>query len=157
MPIVIDKDNVIVSGHTRYLAAKELGLKKVPAIMADDLTEDQIKAFRIIDNKTGEKASWDFAKLSDEIDGLDLNINLIDFGFGEFELDVLKNGDEILDESEFDFGAPAEGTGTDDGSYSVSIRCENEEEKEWLTNILCVDSLKRTYKCSELMGVEHED
>ena len=57
-PIVIDKDNVIVCGHTRYKAAQKLRLKEVPCIMADDLTDDQIKAFRRADNKTAELAEW---------------------------------------------------------------------------------------------------
>lgn len=97
VPIVVDKDNVIVSGHTRYLAAIELGMKEVPVIVADDLTPEQIKAFRIADNKVAEKSSWDFAKLTDEIK--DLDFDLTDFGFGEFELDVLKNGNDFDEEA----------------------------------------------------------
>lgn len=58
VPIVIDKNNVIVTGHTRYKASIKLGLKKVPCIVADDLTEEQIKAFRLIDNQTAEKSEW---------------------------------------------------------------------------------------------------
>ena len=54
VPLVIDKDNVIVTGHTRYKAAKKLGLKTVPCIKADDLSDEQIKAFRLADNKVGE-------------------------------------------------------------------------------------------------------
>ena len=53
VPIVVDKDNVIIAGHTRYKAAKKLGLNKVPCIVADDLTEDQVNAFRLVDNKNG--------------------------------------------------------------------------------------------------------
>lgn len=56
VPIVIDKNNVIVAGHTRYKAAKKLGFKSVPCIIADDLTDEQIKAFRLADNKVSEKA-----------------------------------------------------------------------------------------------------
>ena len=94
VPIVIDKDNVIVAGHTRWLAAQELGLEEVPCLIADDLTPKQIKAFRIADNKIAEKSSWDFAKLAEEVDALG-DVDLTDFGFGEFEIDVLKNGAEI--------------------------------------------------------------
>lgn len=57
VPIVVDKDMTIVAGHTRYKAAKKLGLNEVPVIVADDLTDEQIKAFRLADNKTGEKAN----------------------------------------------------------------------------------------------------
>lgn len=80
VPIVIDKDNVIVAGHTRYLASQELGLETVPCIIADDLTEEQIKAFRLADNKTGELAGWDFAKLEEELVSLE-NIDMTSFGF----------------------------------------------------------------------------
>lgn len=54
VPLVIDKDNIIVCGHTRLKAAKELGLSEVPCVMADDLDEEQIKAFRLADNKVSE-------------------------------------------------------------------------------------------------------
>ena len=80
VPIIIDKDNVIVTGHTRLKAAKKLGLKEVPTIMADDLTEEQIKAFRLADNKVGEYAEWDFDLLEDELDDI-LNIDMEEFGF----------------------------------------------------------------------------
>ena len=66
-PVVIDSDNVIVCGHTRFKAAQKLGLEKVPCIVADDLTPEQIKAFRLVDNKTAELAGWDFEKLDAEL------------------------------------------------------------------------------------------
>lgn len=59
VPIVVDTNNVIVAGHTRYMASKKLGLETVPCIVADDLTEEQIKAFRLADNKVSEIATWD--------------------------------------------------------------------------------------------------
>lgn len=59
VPIVIDKDGIIIAGHTRYRAAKELKLKTVPCIVADDLTEQQVKAFRLADNKVSQFAEWD--------------------------------------------------------------------------------------------------
>ena len=80
VPIVIDKNNVIVTGHTRLKAAKRLGLKEVPCIMADDLTEEQIKAFRLADNKVGEIATWDFDLLDIELNDI-TDINMEDFGF----------------------------------------------------------------------------
>ena len=89
-PIIIDKDNVIVCGHTRLLAAKQLGLKEVPCIMADDLSEEQIKAFRLADNKTAEMAGWDFPMLEDELAGIEFD--MAEFGFidhGEIDLDGL--------------------------------------------------------------------
>ena len=84
-PIVVDKDNVIIAGHTRYKAAREIGMKTVPAIVADDLTEEQVKAYRLADNKTGEIAEWDFDKLLVELKDLELNseLDMADFGFLE--------------------------------------------------------------------------
>lgn len=80
VPIVVDKDNVIVAGHTRWKAAKKLGISEVPCIVADDLTDDQIKAFRLADNKVAEKAEWDFDLLSDELDDL-FDFDMTVFGF----------------------------------------------------------------------------
>lgn len=83
-PIVIDKENVIVAGHTRLKAAKKLGLKKVPCLMADDLTDQQIKAFRLADNKVSEFAVWDLEKLDIELEEIS-DLEMVDFGFEELE------------------------------------------------------------------------
>lgn len=79
VPIVIDKDGVIIAGHTRYKAAKKLGMKSAPCIMADDLTEDQVKAYRLADNKVGEIAEWEFSALEAELDSIELDME--QFGF----------------------------------------------------------------------------
>lgn len=79
VPLVIDSDNVVICGHTRLLAAKQLGLKDVPCVVADDLTDEQIKAFRLADNKVSEIATWDLDKLQLELDFLDCNME--EFGF----------------------------------------------------------------------------
>lgn len=84
VPIVIDGDNVIVCGHTRVKAAQKLGMETVPCIIADDLTPEQIKAFRLADNKTGELAGWDFAKLEEELAELD-GFDMSAFGFVQNE------------------------------------------------------------------------
>lgn len=80
VPIVIDKDGTIVAGHTRYKAAQKLKLEEVPCIIADDLSEEQIKAFRLADNKVGEIATWDDGLLTQELDEI-LNLDMSDFGF----------------------------------------------------------------------------
>ena len=77
--IIIDKDNVIVAGHTRLKAAKRLKLKTVPCIVADDLTPEQIKAFRLADNKVSEFAEWDMDFLTPELKEIDFDMAL--FGF----------------------------------------------------------------------------
>lgn len=87
-PIVIDKDNVIVIGHGRLLAAKKLGLSEVPIVRAEGLTETQIKALRIADNKTNE-SSWDNELLTVDLKEIFQEIDMTDLGFGDFELKSL--------------------------------------------------------------------
>lgn len=84
VPIVVDKDNEIVAGHTRILASKKLGLEEVPCIVADDLDESQIKAFRLADNKVSELAEWDFELLGLELESLK-NFDMSEFGFEEID------------------------------------------------------------------------
>ena len=100
VPIVVDKNNVIITGHTRLKAAKKLGMKEVPVILADDLTPDQVKAFRLADNKTGELAIWDFEKLEAELDEIDMDME--DFGFDEVETETegLTDEDEVPEDVE---------------------------------------------------------
>ena len=86
VPIIIDKNGVIVAGHTRYKASLELGLEKVPCIIADDLTEEQVKAFRLADNKVSEKAQWNFELLDEELENI-LDINMEEFGFENLKID----------------------------------------------------------------------
>ena len=79
-PIILDKNNVIVAGHTRLESAKRLDMKEVPVIYADDLTEEQVKAFRLADNKVAEKSLWDYTKLDEELDNiLDIDMSMFDF------------------------------------------------------------------------------
>lgn len=92
VPIVIDKDGIIIAGHTRYRAAKELKLKTVPCIVADDLTEQQVKAFRLADNKVSEFAEWDQDALLEELQGI-LEVDMADFGFVNEE-DELEEPDD---------------------------------------------------------------
>lgn len=117
VPIVVDKNNVIVAGHTRWLAAQALEMDEVPVIVADDLTPAQVKAFRIADNKVAEKASWDYSKLGAEIKDLlniDLDFDMTDIGFGEFELTTLTGDFEP------------------DGYDDEMIDTYNEKEQEYL-------------------------
>src|SRR5690554_2248029 len=89
VPIVVTKDNVIVAGHTRLKASIKLNLLEVPCIVADDLTEEQIKAFRLADNKTAELAGWDFSRLESELSEIEMDMSL--FGFEDLEDDIPDN------------------------------------------------------------------
>lgn len=80
VPIVVDADNVIIAGHTRYRAAQQLGLDTVPCIVADDLSPQQVKAFRLADNKVSEFATWDPDAMMEELQGI-LEIDMSEFGF----------------------------------------------------------------------------
>lgn len=99
VPIIVDSNNVIVAGHTRLKASRKLGLREVPCVIADDLTEEQIKAFRLADNKTAELSEWDFDKLKEELEGITLDMG--DFGFEDFTLKDLEN----VKEDDFDVDA----------------------------------------------------
>lgn len=92
-PIVVDKDHVIIVGHTRYKAAKKLGIKDIPVIVAEDLSDQQAKAYRLADNKTNDLADWDFELLGDELD------SIFDFDMSDFGFDI---NDEDKEDAEMD-------------------------------------------------------
>lgn len=146
VPIVIDKDGTIVTGHTRYKASQKLGLTEVPCIVADDLTEAQVRAFRLADNKTSEYAWWDYDKLEEEIDWLsDFGLDMSEFGF-----EKIPNMIDYLDEVGF------RDTKTDAPTFEfyLSIPAEHEQTvrtyvkkngKEGLTQMIirkCEEGLK---------------
>ena len=101
-PIIVDSDGEIIAGHTRLKAAQKLKMKTVPVIIADDLTPEQVKAFRLADNKVGELAGWDFEKLDLELAEIDLDMS--QFGFGDEEEFEPKEAPE--DFKEFDEDIP---------------------------------------------------
>lgn len=122
VPIIIDKNNMIVCGHTRYKAARRLKMAKVPCIMADDLDEDQIRAFRLADNKVAEMATWDYDRLEQEFMLIDpLEFDIADFGF-------FPNYEPDEDEEEEDDG-DADMTASEK-SYSLIIDCESKAEQK---------------------------
>ena len=90
VPIVITAEGVIVAGHTRYLAAQQIGLKEVPCVVADDLTEEQVKAYRLADNKTAEMSAWDMDKLEQELAAVSM------FAMDDFGFDLRKESEEEL-------------------------------------------------------------
>lgn len=100
VPVVLDKNKVIVTGHTRLQAAQRLGLTHIPCVIADDLTPEQIKAFRLADNKTAELSAWDFDKLDIELEELE-NFDMEIFGFSARNYDDIAEPDEEIDTEKF--------------------------------------------------------
>jgi len=84
-PIVVDQDGVIIAGHTRYKAACRLGLEKVPCLIAEDLTPEQVKAYRLADNKVSEISDWDFDALAVELDALEIDMTVFSFSAADEE------------------------------------------------------------------------
>lgn len=112
-PIVVDKDNVVIVGHTRLLAAKSLNMTEVPVVVADTLTVEQVKAYRLADNKTNEFADWDLGKLENELDSIDdLDMNV--FGFEDNEIDDSSEETDISDKLT--------------EKFQIVINCDDENE-----------------------------
>lgn len=116
-PIVVDKNGVIIVGHTRLKAAKKLKLDQVPVTVADNLTDEQIKAYRLADNKTGELADWDVDMLDDELNDI-LNIDMSEFGFEELDEQDYQQKDDNTDPASLD------------DKTIIIIEANNEEELE---------------------------
>lgn len=122
-PIVVDNEGVIIAGHTRYKAAQKLGLKTVPVVVAKDLTEEQVKAYRLADNKTAELADWDMGLLNEELDQI-RDIDMSDFGF-----------DEVNDDNVDDYDFDNEAVPDDDipvSTYALNVVCKDEEQQKEL-------------------------
>lgn len=153
VPLVIDKNNVIVTGHTRYKASKELGLKEVPCIIADDLTDKQIQAFRIADNKTNDMAEWNDDLLAIELKDVLADIDMTDFGFGDFELSMLM--DDMEPEKYDDDLIKEYSSNSDDflANKRIIITYRTDEETEFLKNLIKEDGeeLGVVYKIKDIM------
>lgn len=129
-PILIDKNNIIVNWHGRLLWAKKLWLKKVPCIIADDLTEEQIKKFRILDNKLNE-SEWDVENLKLELESLnDLNIWELDLSISELFPDLWE---VELDDWEFNWPDMSDKIGWE---YSILLKFTTPEEQQVMYDTL---------------------
>lgn len=133
VPIIIDKNGEIVTGHTRLKAAKKLGMDKVPCIVADDLTEEQIRAYRLADNKVAEKAEWDFNMLPIEMDSVG-NIDMTIFG---------------------DWGLDGEEYNADD--FGESFELADGERDPWRTMTFTVHEKQKEAIESALNSVKESD
>lgn len=117
VPLVISKDGTIITGHTRYKASMELGLDKVPCVIADDLTEEQQNAFRLADNKVSEFSEWNIDLLDEELQQLDIDMSEFGFNINE-EIEREDLSDKIKE------------------NYELIIKCNNEQELEETYNKL---------------------
>ena len=126
-PIVIDKNNVVIIGHCRLLGAKQLKMAQVPCVCADELTEEQVNALRIVDNKSNE-SDWDMDILAEELANIDLDAFSFDFGdvFDEDNIETKEREEIALNES-----------------ISIVIECEDDEQAEMLFERLSEEG----YKC----------
>lgn len=150
-PIIVDKKMSVICGHTRLEAAKSLGLKKVPCIVADDLTPKQVRAFRLVDNRTSEFASWDYELLQTELESLDYDLSAYEFPDLTVEDEMTSEElESMLDDdtdptSEYGKGE----TGLSDElkeEYKVEITCKTQTEQESLYYELVKRGLSvRTY------------
>ena len=121
-PIIVDKNMVVIVGHTRLEASKTLGLKKVPCIIADDLTEDQVKAFRLVDNRTSEFASWNYELLQKEMEELDTDLS--EFEFPDITYEDMLSAEELESMLEDSISATEYGKDSDNETEQESLYYE---------------------------------
>ena len=139
-PIVVDRDGVIICGHTRLLAARKLGLKQVPVHVAANLTPAQVKAYRLMDNRSHEEADWDTDLLGPELEELrDLNFDLTLTGFDQHEIDDFladPNADDLANAAP----APPENPGSRPGDLWIcgphSVLCGDATSAEAVARLL---------------------
>jgi hypothetical protein len=133
-PIVVDGDGVIIVGHTRWKAAQKMGLTSVPVHVADGLTPEQAKAYRLADNRSGEFAEWDFSLLAEEIDGigaeLQVQIDALDFD------GLLEGAPPALPEEGL---TDADASGAYAEQYGVIVVCKSEEHQRQVYERLMAD------------------
>lgn len=134
-PIIVDSNRVIIAGHTRLEAAKSLGMAEVPCIVAYDLTDAQVKALRLADNKVAEFSEWEMNLLGEELGELAeiSDIDMGDFGFDD-------NLDKFGDEEEN--GTEEKGVNLSE-TFQIIVECENEIEQQEIFEKLSVEG----YKC----------
>lgn len=152
-PLVVDAQGSIVCGHVRFFAAKRLGMKSVPCVLANDLTSEQLKAYRLLDNKLSELSCWDAELLSEELDSFERDCDFQAFGVN-FEEDVfpaLERKLERLDVEEDDErdedASELDARRLDDDSpiarkYKLVVDCESEEEQEDLYERLTLEGFR---------------
>jgi len=160
VPILIDRNHVIIAGHTRYKAAIKLGMTELPCIIADELTPAQVKAYRLMDNKAAEKSKWNEELLAQEFEALaNEGFDLAKTAFEPFEIESITNG--MFDDGDegFDTEADEEEAAEEpdssaapvDERFAMIICCHTDEEKAAVQEILGIKGdLRRLYNYSEI-------
>lgn len=160
-PAIVDKDNVLIAGHTRILAAIKMGMTEFPCVKADDLTQNQAKAFRLADNRMQEDSEWDSAALAEEFAALKNNgFDLSDTGFEEFEIESITcdfsesdpeemfghdewndddGSEEMIGHDEWSgdggAGGPSE-IAMNDGRFTCIICCHTDEDRVFVKELI---------------------
>ena len=148
VPIIVDEENVIVAGHTRKLAAQSIGMDEVPVVIADDLTEEQIKAFRLADNKVSEFSDWDIGMLEEEINDLIGD----DFDMEQFGFEITRKLEESNKGDDEEVKPEVEFT-TELGEESNYIVLSFDNSVDWL-QLQSVFDLKRVKALDSKDGYE---
>lgn len=149
-PIIIDKNNEIIAGNTRLKAAIKLGLKEVPVIRAEQLTEAQVKAFRIMDNKSSEYASWDWELLKEEFQELrNLKFDIELTGFSKEAREIIDLPENLEDVPDVDL----EGAIKRFNNVIVIVGMEADEHETTIRNFLNLPSNRKTMKSTEFMEI----
>ncbi len=157
-PIVVDKENVIIVGHTRYHASLDLGFAKVPVIVASDLTNAQVKAYRIADNKVSQDSEWDIDLLKlelGEIDKSNIDVDITGFSKAEIEslnldtVNITSGLTEISNESENNEDTIYEGVADElaDDYVNINFTMKASERKK-VFNIINLIKTKEGYATS---------
>ena len=164
-PAIIDRDNVLIAGHTRIKAAKQLGMTEFPCVRADDLTKNEAKAFRLADNRVQEDSQWDTEALAAEFSALRENgFDLTETGFDEFEFGGIDMSAADYDSSPEDYDTPETESGEyepeeeeepeqedPDEEFAVLIACKDEEEKAMVAEIIGEkEELRRRYTVAQV-------
>lgn len=156
-PAIVDKDNVLIAGHTRIKAAKQLGMTEYPCIRADDLTKAEAKALRLADNRIQEDSSWNFEELRDQFKALkDTGFDLSDTGFSEFEIASIDAPTDFFGDDEYNDNNPEEydTEEMESGDWEPEDGSDNfpEEQSEYFVLILCCRGEDERQLAAELIG-----
>lgn len=155
-PIIIDEHDTIIAGHARLKAAMALGMDEVPCIYAKNLTEDEIRAYRLADNRTAEIAGWNYDKLCEEMQALQadsFNLDWTGFNIAEqfFYLGDSMTPDKTPKTDMKRYEQDAEKTVLK--AFNVAIICEDEDDKEWLRQLIGErKKLRRVYPAEEILA-----